>query len=64
VTDADEQPSTTHRAGRHTGALIAKIAIRLVQVFGATLKAVSGQGNGPLIPPSTTPLRKRDDYRP
>lgn len=43
---------------------IGRATVTVIQVFGATIKAVSGGGNAPLMPPSTEPLPKRQDNRP
>lgn len=43
---------------------IGRAMVTAIHVLGATIKALSGEANAPLIPPSTKPASKRQDYRP
>ena len=43
---------------------IGRAAATAAQVFGAAIKAASGGGNAPLLPPSTENIPPRTEYRP
>jgi hypothetical protein len=53
-------PSMAMRVAAATGRALATA----VQVFGATLNAVSGSGNASLLPPDPARVEKRSDHRP
>jgi hypothetical protein len=41
-----------------------RVALTAIHVLGATIKATTSGGNAPLLPPSTKPSPKPQDYRP
>jgi hypothetical protein len=52
------------RALRVIVVTIGRAVVTAIHVLGATIKAASSGGNGPVMPPSTKPIPDRQDYRP